>query len=267
MLTTRTALSAAMAAAFLIVAGCGGSESGQNQADVTANAAETPVVPEIPLPKPPMDREQLLGAVTQAASDFATGVDDGSSQKALADKKFEFRLRFGCGQPADVASSPFGWSFDEATGTLKARATPTLTANDDAVKAVAGDAFESVEGFWLQRPWVLAAACPSEQAPAPTPNVHSVGIAQFFTDSGTRTMRRSGRPYQTTQKIADGKAPAGGFDLVLAGRLVALPNGRVIACTPSTGGGRPVCVVSVEFGTVSIERADTHEQLAQWGSG
>lgn len=268
MLTTRNALSAAIAAASLILAGCGGTGSEQNQAAVTANAAEAPVVvPEIPLPKPPMDRAQLLAAVAQAASDFATGVDDAKSQKALADKKFEFRIRFGCGDPADVANSPFGWSFDEATGALKARASPALTQKDPVAKAAAGDAFESVEGFWLQRPWVLAAACPTEQMAAPNGAAPSVGIAQFFSATGPRTMRRSGRPYETTQKVADGKAPTDGFDLVMTGRLVALPDGRVIACAPSTGGGRPACIISVEFGIVSIERADTHEQLAQWGSG
>jgi hypothetical protein len=266
MLTTRNALSAAIAAAFLVLPACGEKQVGRNEAAVSANAAETPVVPEIPLPKPPMGREQLLGAVTRAASDFATGVDDRSSQKALADKKFEFRIRFGCGQPADVTTSPLGWSFDQATGALKARATPTLTIADAAVKSIAGDAFESVEGFWLQRPWVLRAACPAEEAP-PAADLHSVGIAQFFSATGPRTMRRSGRAYETTQKIDDGATPTDGFDLVLTGRLVPLPDGRVIACTRSTGPGRPACIVSVEFGTVSIERADTHEQLAQWGSG
>jgi hypothetical protein len=94
-----------------------------------------------------------------------------------------------------------------------------------------------------------------------------VGIAQFFTDTGPRTMRRSGRPYQATEKLETGKPPVGGFELVLTGKLVALPNGRVIACTRSEGDERPACLISVEFGKVAIERADTHEQLAQWGSG
>ena len=264
---TRTALSAAAAAALLVLAGCGGGGSEQKQAAVTANAAEKPVVPEIPLPQPPLDRASLLAAVSQAASDFATGIDDRQAQKALADKKFEFRLRFGCGQPADDPQAPFGWNFDKTAGALKVRATPTLSANDPAVKAIAGDAFESAEGFWLLQPWALAAACPAQPGAAPGTAARSVGIAQFFTATGARTMRRSGRPYQTTQKIDAGTPPADGFDLVLVGRLVALPDGRVIACTAAADGGRPYCIASVEFGTVSIERADTHEQLAQWGSG
>ena len=113
----------------------------------------------------------------------------------------------------------------------------------------------------------MCAICPADAAMDTGANLQSVGIGQFFSATGPRTMRRSGRPYETTQKIEDGKAPAEGFDLVLAGRLVALPDGRVIACTPGEAGGRPACVVSAEFGTVSIERADTHEQLARWGTG
>jgi len=54
---------------------------------------------------------------------------------------------------------------------------------------------------------------------------------------------------------------------VLSGRLVGLPNGRVIACAPAEQGTRPSCIVSVEFGKVWIERADTKEHLADWGSG
>ena len=94
-----------------------------------------------------------------------------------------------------------------------------------------------------------------------------LGIAQFFTATGPRTLRRSGRAYEATKKLTEGEKPAAGFDLVLSGRLAPLPNGRVIACTPAGQGARPSCIISVEFGKVWIERADTHEHLADWGSG
>lgn len=266
MLTVRQALSAAAAAAFLILAGCGDNGNRQEQPAVAANAGEKAVVPDIPLPQPPLDREQLLVAVMHAASDFATGTDDRQAQKGLADKKFEFRIRFGCGAPEKTSAGPFGWSFDDAAGTLKVRATPDLTTSDPAIEAIAGDAYESAEGFWIERPWILSAACATQPA-AGSGTLKAVGLAQFFAATDPRTARRSGRPYETTQKVEDGKAPAQGFDLILTGRLVALPDGRVIACSTGTAGERPSCVVSAEFGAVSIERADTHEQLAQWGSG
>ena len=266
--TKHPAFCALAAAASLLAAACG-NEPKQQTAANTANAAQPSVVPElsIPAPEPPLDREHLLIAAIHAASDFTTGIDDRQGQKALADRKFEFRIRFGCGEPADDSRAPFGWSFDKATGALKARATPTLTLKDAAASAIAGDTFESVEGFWLSQPWALSAACPAVPAAHSASDLRSVGIAQFFSATGPRTLRRSGRPYETTQKIEDGDAPADGFDLVLTGRLVALPDGRVIACAPTENGGRPTCIVSAEFGTVSIERADTHEQLAQWGAG
>jgi len=224
-----------------------------------------------------MSREQLLVATLRAASAFAAGTDDTELQKSLANKDYEFRIRFGCDGPDKAATDdPFGWTYDAKTRALKVRATPALSPKDAPVKALAGEAFENVEGFWLRRPWLLAPVCPkadedtAADETTETPEVpvsQSIGIAQFFTETGPRTMRRSGRPYEATKKLESDQPPSGGFDLVLTGRLVALPDGRVIACTRSRAGERPACLISVEFGKVSIERADTHEQLAQWGSG
>jgi len=289
MLTMRQAISAAAAAATMAVCACGRDQSQENEAANTANAGEQQVVPQlaIPAPQPPLGREQLLVAAMRAASDFATGVDDRSKQDELANRKFEFRMRFGCGGPEPAKSEePFGWSLDKTSGALKVRATPTLSTKNAPVKAIAGEAFEAVEGVWVQRPWLLEATCPRvdtpdkgpaaadmtpKEAPAtpekPEARSPNVGIAQFFTAAGPRTMRRSGRAYEATKRLEAGQDPKDGFDLVLSGRLAPLPDGRVIACTRSPAGERPVCIVSVEFGKVWIERADTHEQIAQWGAG
>ncbi len=298
MLTMRQGRSAALFVALLAAGACGGPQNQSNTAANAANAAQEQAVPQLPVPtlEQPLGREQLLLAANHAASDFAAGVDDSQRQKDLADKKFEFRLRFGC-QPAgtNAGADVFGWSVDKSSGALKVRATPTRSAKDPEVKALAGDSFEAVEGFWVREPWLLSAACPKTPVPADdaqkagaasakpkgpapastesdatvpaTPPPPTLGIAQFFTATDPRTMRRSGRPYQATKKLDDGDVPVGGFDLVISGRLVALPDGKVIACELAQSAGRPICVISVEFGQVSIERADTHEQLAQWGSG
>jgi len=277
-LTVRQSFSAATAAAFLCTAACQSGERQANPAGNAANAAEQETVPKLPLPapEPPLGREQLLVATLRAASDFAAGSDDSQVQKSLANRNYEFRIRFGCGE-SDKAGmiAPFGWSFDSRTRTLKVRAAPDLSPIDARVNALAGKAFETVEGFWLPRPWLLAPVCPRTNEGAGNETIQAsdvsasrlVGIAQFFTATGPRTLRRSGRAYEATKKLDTDQPPTGGFDLVLAGRLVALPDGRVIVCTRPANGERPVCLISVEFGTVSIERADTHEQLAQWGSG
>jgi hypothetical protein len=285
MLTMRHGRSAALLVALLAASACGGPQDENNASANAANAAQQPAVPQLPVPalEQPLGREQLLLAAEHAASDFAAGIDDSRRQKDLAGRKFEFRIRFGC-QPtaANAGADAFGWSVDKSSGALKVRATATLSAKDPAVKALAGESFEAVEGFWVRRPWLLSAACPrtaaaagEEAPPSKTPDgatpqappVPTLGIAQFFTATDPRTMRRSGRPYEATKKLDDGDVPVGGFDLIISGKLVALPDGKVIACALAQSVGPPSCVVSVEFGTVSIERADTHEQLAQWGSG
>ena len=293
MLTMRHGRSAALFVALLAACSCGGPQN-ENASANAANAAQQQAVPPLPVPalEPPLEREQLLLAAEHAASDFAAGIDDSQRQKDLADRKFEFRIRFGCEpSPTEADGRAFDWTVNKDSGALKVRATPTLSARDPRVKALAGDAYEAVEGFWVRQPWLLTAACPRKavvtdgEAPKPKeqqpsaesktpenetaqpPSLPTLGIAQFFTATDPRTLRRSGRPYEATKKLDDGNVPAGGFDLVVTGRLVALPDGKVIACTPTPSDGRPSCVVSVQFGQVSIERADTHEQLAQWGSG
>lgn len=284
----RKTMSAAGIVAFLMTCACG--RDATDEASNTANAADRQVVPQAPIPvlQPALTREQLILAAIRAASDFAGGIDDSKRQKALAGKKFEFRARFGCDAPDGKAEAgPFGWSFDKEARTLKVRATLSLSGEDSPVKSLSGENVEAVEGFWLRRPWMLAASCPrpvpvtqpagekpakdepAKQAPAPViepAETRQIGIAQFFSGTDPRTLRRSGRPYQATEKLDEDDTPTGGFDLVLTGRLKALADGRVIACTSATG-GPPACVISVEFGRVSIERADTNAELAHWGAG
>lgn len=319
MLSPRNHLPVATAVLALIsLAGCHREPEQNEVAANSANAVQQQTVPQlVPTPQAPLSREDLLIAASRAASDFAAGIDDRQRQKDLADKKFEFRIRFGCNGPAaDLGAAAIGWTLNTKTQALKVRATPTLSSKDSAVQALAGTAFETVEGFWIRQPWLLGAVCPRQtpapadqqaassgdnngtaaaasgstsksrskaapagtakfspdQGPAALPKsepalIHSVGIAQFFTATDPRTLRRSGRPYEATKKLDEGDLPKGGFDLILSGRLTALPNGKVVACTETASGGRPACVVSVDLGKVSIERADTHEQLAQWGTG
>ncbi len=282
--TFRQAIVVTAAFASLAASACSRDDGQQDSTANTANAARQQTVPELPIPapQPPLNREQLLLAAIRAASDFAAGVDDTQRQKELAGKKFQFQIRFGCAGPG-TPGTPFGWTLNEKTGALKVRAAPTLSLDDSPVRAIAGEAFETVEGLWVERPWLLGATCPrsgaaaaakpaGEETAAATPKPiedvgHSVGIAQFFTATGSRTMRRSGRPYEATKRLETGDEPAGGFDIILSGQLAPLPNGQVIACTEGQDRERPACIISVEFGRIWIERADTHEQIAQWGTG
>jgi hypothetical protein len=266
--------------------------------------AEEPTLnlPAVPRPQPPLDRAAILAAVARAASAEAAGADHSERQRALDGKQFEIRIRFGCRGPStELREQWLGWSFDREEGTLRVRAMPTLSADEDLVKTLGGEQFEAVEGFWMPRPWLLEAACPAtaglsaapaepasdvESSPAtrpaaapadaaedsqitePLPKWPRIGVAQFFTETDPRTGRRSMRPYEAV-KTLDPKKPIGsqGFNLVLSGRLKALPDKRVIACVAKGPDSPPECIVSVDFDRVWIERPGDRELIAEWGGG
>jgi hypothetical protein len=277
-----------LATALASAIGCRQPEAQDNAAS-PINAVE-PAAPRIPLPEPPMDRAALLMAIAQAASAHSAGSDDSEAQRRLDGKPFELRIRFGCRGPSnDLGGEEAGWSFDRERRTLRVRATPTISGEDEVAARIAGDAFEAVEGFWLARPWLLEAACPATaavkavpvppetaDAPAdrpaaepahPATMVPKFGIAQFFTATDSRTGRRAMRPYETVKTLEQDE-PVGsqGFDLVLSGRLRALPDKRIIACVSSGPDLPPNCIVSADFDRVRIERADNREIVAEWGS-
>ena len=263
--------------------------------DESVNNAADPVVsrePAKPLIEAPRDRGSLLIAMTRAASAAALGLNDTDAQRSLAGDRFEFRLRFGCPRPAgeQAADGPFSVRFDEAERRLRLSATPTVSADDPPVAAVAGEQVEAVEGFWIDRPWILAAGCavepaapePAEPDSAPAdkesdnaveadseaaaPVLPRSAIVQFLTDNDPRTDRRGERPYAATKTLPVGEAPSRqGYDLVISGRLRALADGRVIACTVTSPDLPPTCLVSALFGRVRIEHPGTGEILAEWG--
>lgn len=285
-----------LAAALAGQAGCRQPASEDNAVNEQNRVATPP--PLIPLPEPPLDRAALLGAIAKAASAHATGANDTEAQRLLDGKPFELRIRFGCRGPSnDLPSEQFGWSYDRKKATLRVRATPTISQQDEVAARIGGEAFEAIEGFWLARPWLLEAACPATAAvkPAPPPPATAaapakpaadaaedpdepaaappsilpkLGIAQFFTSTDSRTRQRSMRPYEAV-KTLESNEPVGsqGFDLVLSGRLQALPDKRIIACVTSGADLPPSCIVSVDFDRVRIERADNREMVAEWGSG
>ncbi|HEU5285263.1 MAG TPA: hypothetical protein VFU20_01985, partial [Sphingomicrobium sp.] len=114
-----------------------------------------PDLPAVPRPQPPIDRAGILAAVAQAASAAASGADDGAAQGALDGRQFEFRIRFGCRGPSSKLRDEWlGWSHDPESGTLRVRAMPTLSAQEELARELGGDRFETVEGFWIPRPWL-----------------------------------------------------------------------------------------------------------------
>jgi hypothetical protein len=242
-----------------------------------------------------MKRSDLLLAVARAGSLAALGRADTVEQQRLDGRKIEVKIRFGC--PGSFRPSvapmpsepPFAIGYDEESRTLRLRAKPDLTATTGWVAALGGEHLEAVEGFWIYRPWLLSDGCPAEPLgePANKPNAAGeetadpdasppanaeasfparVGIAQFFTRNDSRTGRRSNRSFETTKVLSGEEQPSRqGYNLVLAGRLVKLTGGRVIACRIKSMDMPPECVVSAQFDHVKVERADNGAMLAEWG--
>ena len=102
----------------------------------------------------------------------------------------------------------------------------------------------------------------------PIPSAPRVGIAQFFTREDPRSRRRDMRPYQASLTLPEGQALSSqGYNLVLSGRLRALPDSGVVHCFARGADSPPECVVSAEFLRVWIEKPDTREIIAEWGGG
>ena len=249
------------------------------ESEPTNVAAEQPVQPApLRVADRPLDREALLLAAFRAASALAAGTDDSEGQAKLDGKRFELRIRFGCANGTDEAR---GWRFDEANRTLRLRVTPDISEADPVAAEIAGEQFETVEGLWLRRPWLLTAVCPAasqrtgaeatektgnSEPIAPEAAGRLVGLAQFFSPTDSRTTRRRQRPYEATKILEEGQAPsANGYDFVLSGRLRALPSRRVIACLAKGPEEPPACIISVHVDRAWLERPDNREVIAEWG--
>jgi len=252
-------------------------------------------LPAVPTPEPPIDRAALLAAVAEAASAAASGMPAPESLQSLDGRQFQLRIRFGCSGPSrELGSKPLGWTYESGTRRLRIRARPTIARDEPLAVQIGGEQFESVEGFWVARPWLLQAVCPASQAVValvddpqseavtggaesrpveslseePSPTAPRVGIAQFFTSADSRTRRRDNRPYEAAKTLDEGSAiPSQGFDLVLSGRLRAIPGKGVIECVAKSADSPPECIVSAQFQRVWIEEPASGEVYAEWGGG
>ena len=282
-----------IAALLLLAAIAGGC---RQQPGTAENVAREPVANQASVvrPSPPLDRAALLAAVAQAASSAASATPLPPELRQLDGRQFEVRIRFGCRGPSSGNGTEWlNWSYNAGTRTIRVSARPTISADESLVATIGGEGFEAAEGFWIPRPWLLQPVCPataavqtpaeqeSEQAGTPPsreagakedaeplPARQRVGIAQFFTDSDSRTARRDSRPYQAVHTLEEGQAIGSqGFNLVLSGRLRALPGGGVIKCVAPEADTPPDCIVSAEFQRAWIEQPETGKVIADWGGG
>lgn len=289
----HAAVGIALALTMISLSACTPRDEDKTGNGVLENESAKYSLPSLPAVEPPLDRAAVLLAVDQAASAAALGRDDQAEQAKLDGKRIEVRIRFGCPEAAsDVRDAPFQVRFSEADRTLRLRAAPDMSKETAIAQGAAeAESVEQVEGFWIRRPWLLEAACPvsrpanaqarqakkdanstanddeprDEAVQTVSLGVPRIGLAQYFTKQDSRLNRRDGRPYETTKVLADDEQLSQvGYNLVLAGRLKALPEGPVISCRPTSINQPPICIVFAQIDSVRIEQPDAGSVLAEW---
>lgn len=274
---------AALSLATLALTGCNRETpdpvTTNRQTEAPTNLAEK-VAPAVPAPLPALTRGDLVSAAGQAAAAYAEGTQP-SSTDPLVGRSFAVRVPFGCDGPASAepaAGEGDGlatWAWGPDRETLQLRMTPgNWTGSAMLAKAGASDKWESVEGFWIPRPWLASETCPAVrtdplQTGALPASAQTIGLAAVFEAGGSRLGRRNGRAYE---HIVRGKGdtplspPEAGFRMLLAGRIAAFPSGRAIECSASGPDQRPVCIVAIQLDRVAFEDAGG-STLSEWRTG
>ncbi len=247
------------------------------EATATPSAAADPssgITAEPPVALAPLTRADLLVAANAAADAVASGRALPAANLELKDRAFVLRLPFGCnaGLPDDWA----GWTYDPKDEVLKLSARPEQWHGAPWVKVLAGELpFETVEGFWIERPWTSAEGCPPTVLPpialpakpsAALPR-QTLGLAQFFAREAPRTLQRGTRPYAFTLKAtAQDLANFRGFNLMITGRIVGFADGQPVHCLNEDPALAPRCLIAAEFAEIAFEEPMTGKIIAKWNS-
>lgn len=264
----------AVAASGLIVSACQREEAAPPP-EAPAPRATQPTLPVSP--PSPIGRAELLAAVDAAASAYASGATPTSD--AIAGRTFAIQQTFGCAGPAaPLAEGAPGdglarWSWGPERKTIRITLAPGDWTGSSLI-AGGDQTWETVEGFWLSRPWMRTDGCPGVAADplvsgpgAPTPQ--TVGIASVFNEDSSRLGRRNGQPYSFVVR-GEGDQPAAtptaGYRLALEGRFTAFADGRAIRCRAASPDQRPVCIAAAQIDRVALLGADG-AVLSEWRGG
>ena len=211
-------------------------------------------------------------------------------------RRFELRLPFGCSGAA-APDADTGWTYNEANGTLRVFVTPQRwTVQDWPLSAAQADAVESIEGFWIARPWTSSEACPAmppqpEAASAETTEENAdetdsseeteaaeaisepsapptLAVGQVYTTESPRSGPRQGQAFRAVVRVAKGNVDTSqGFRLRISGRLASAGGSAPAICRQALPSQHPVCLVTVSMDEVAIENPATGETLATWTLG
>ena len=300
--TSRIAIALGFLAAVAV--GGGGFLLGRTTAPrpVPVEAAPPPqtVLPPTPAESPLLGRADFLALAAKAADAFAAGTPLPADVAGAAGRRFDLVMPLGCAPTPAEQPGKTSWSDDAARGRLRITIPPAVWSGADWAPGTEG--IESVEGFWIARPWTNSTACPpplpplipaapaapeseggappakqppaSPEATSDTPVTpaaqtdETVAVAQFFTASGSSGIRRAGRPYSIVSRIPPDKFDASrGFRLRLTGRIDKVPGGGPVQCVQPRGRNTaPACVIATVLDEVRVENPATGTILATWSA-
>ena len=278
---SRLALTAGVLA--IMVVGGGGFLLGQRSSQ-ERQTPETPVaVAPAPSPSPTigatrvLGRADILALAAEAADATARGDAMPASVRDSVGKPFTLSLPFGCDGPADADSkTAMRWRYDDAAGALRLDVFPITWSPSEWFAGDAASNAETIEGFWIARPWTRSEACPASRTPAVPMGAEpvtlagqTVAIGQVFGAGGARQGRRDGKAYSSVLRMDradfDGRQ---GLALRLSGRLGSGSNDLPVACRqPGGAEQRPVCMVFVVLDELAIADPVTDKALATWPAG
>lgn len=245
---------------LLVVTVLAAIEINNRQRAVTA-APPPPPPPRARLNIPPLDRFDLVALANNAADAETAGQTPVSGRDPILGRAFSVRLVFGCpGLAAGSSLAPGVANYDPLQGLLRLTARPVdLTGLPLIQDGQAPGAIESVEAFWIPRPWLRSGGCPAPRTyPAPataTPvAAQTIALARIFGPGDARTDRHLERPYEVVRRQdAGAPSPMGPFYLRLEGTITGFPDRRAIRCRAESPDHRPICLVGVTFSRVAME--------------
>jgi hypothetical protein len=274
---SRLALTAGILAVAAI--GGGGFLLGQRSArdpDPIMPAAVAPA----PSPSPVastagvLGRVDLLALAGEAADASARGDAMPAGVRDAVGKRFAISLPFGCDGPAEPGSvAAMQWLYDDKAGALRLTVTPVTWSPIEWWTAEPRSKAETVEGFWIARPWTRSEACPASPAALAPPDAEPVtltgqtlAIGQVFGAEDARQGRSNGKAYESVLRMAlSERIGKQGFTLRLTGRLASGPNNSVATCRqPGGADQRPVCLVLVTLAEITITDPASNTVLATW---
>ena len=221
-----------------------------------------------------LSREDLLAAARAGAAAYAAGEDLPVELRALAGRRFQLRVPFGCrGPQAAVADRSASWEVGPDGETLRIRVRPENWTASSFAQALAGADVEAVEGFWIPRPWQMSEACPARSedpllAEAAPPSPQTVGLVTVYGPESSRLGRRADRPYELTLALDDfGRPGDQGLQLILEGRIASLGAAGPMACRGASPDQRPVCLIGTTIERVAVRNPATERILGEWRDG